>query len=121
MSLFLFIVLVVTIEHITDLLTNVDLLENIRIKLETIIQPFQKIVRCRFCQSFWLSGLIAMLLPGILGLSGNEPFLRIIDIFITWLVLHKAIVLWIETMDRYLGRIPANKNIVLKVLENEKE
>jgi hypothetical protein len=119
MSLMLFLTLAIVIEHVTDMFSNLDPFEDFRTRLEHYLLPFglSKIVRCKFCQSFWLSGLFVLLLPGI-GVLYGDFFLCLIDTLFTWLILHKTVILWAEVNDRFLGRIPKNQNLVVKMLSS---
>jgi hypothetical protein len=116
MTLLTFILLAVGIEHLTDILTNVDLLEVKRQEFEILFPSLSKLARCRFCQSFWLCGAIVSILPsGILGLTGD--FSNYADVALTWLVLHKTVVVLIETTDRFLSRAP--KNVVVQMINDQ--
>jgi hypothetical protein len=121
MGIVAFLILVVAIEHLTDILVNVDLLEVLRSEFESGFPTFAKLARCRFCQAFWLSGLACLVSPGLLGLSG-DVFLRGVDVLLSWLVMHKAVVLLTEVNDRFLGRAPSSHNVILHIpSESESE
>lgn len=118
MGILLFLMSVVAVEHLTDLLVNVDLLERKRTEFEIMFPSLSKLARCRFCQAFWICGIICILSPGLFGL-GDEALSRIADIFLSWLVMHKAVVLLTEATDRFLGRAPSSHNVLLHLPSSE--
>lgn len=87
------ILLVLAIENLADMLTNLEYLEWAR-KLMDKIPFFGKIARCKYCQSFWLVGLTLC------------PAIAIPQWAVMWLGLHRIVTLAAEFFDRYLNRAP---------------
>lgn len=117
MGVLTFFLVAFCIEHLTDILVNVDVLEGKRQEFELMYPSLAKLARCRFCQSFWLSGAVCMFAPALLKIGG-DPFSVLLELGISWLVLHKTVVLMIEATDRFLGRAPKSHNVVLHVADD---
>lgn len=87
------ILLVLAVDNVSDMLTNLDLLEWARNILDKV-PFFGKIGRCKYCQSFWLLG-IAMC-----------PWIAVPSWAIFWLAMHRIVQFVGEFYDRYLNRAP---------------
>lgn len=99
------------IDNATDILTTVDLLEPLRTRFDAAYPRFSKIGRCKFCMSFWLSGLAGLAFP-FLGMS------FVLGWIITWFSLHRATQalddvyrLMFEFKNRYINYAPINVRV----------
>jgi hypothetical protein len=100
MTLLTLTLLALAVEHATDILVNAEPLKNYRIAFQTAFPALYVLAECRFCLSFWISGLTVLFFPGLFGTD------LVVDTVLTWLVLHKVSVLMIEATERFLGRAP---------------
>lgn len=108
--LLLMLLTALAIENLTDMLVTVDLLESWRLRFEAAFPTIGKIAKCKYCQSFWLSGLAAFALPA-LDMTGG--------FFIVWfslhLMVHVARVVHEashEFLERYLNRAPLRVEVL---------
>jgi len=83
------IICVLAIENMADMLSSLDLLEPARVWFETKFPKLWRLARCKYCQAFWLTGIV-LLLP--------------IPIFmLTWFAIHRAAIGISEFFDRFLN------------------
>lgn len=101
----LFACLVVAINNLTSILTTVDLLEQPRLWLGLRLGRFAKIVQCKYCQSFWLSGLSTLFVTNI---SYAVSLNFWIGWGITWFALHRAIEIFDQWATKAINDAPIN-------------
>jgi len=109
-----FILTCFAINNLTDILTSIDffILSTFRQWFQDTFPKLGKIVICKYCQSFWLSGLICCYASfSMLGLGVLSSIVSII----LWLSMHSIIQLIDEFRQRYLDRVllPQNHNVIL--------
>lgn len=113
MSLFfLFVLLVLAIDNITDIVSTVDLLAPAREWFKAKFPKFGKIAECRYCQSLWLSaiatGFCPVAYPALSHYFGDTAVIWLIGWLASWFATHRTIQFTREFMDRYLNRAPLN-------------
>jgi hypothetical protein len=74
------------IENLTDILTTVDLLEKQREWFRNKFPKISKLATCSYCQTWWLSGIAALVLP-LTIISDLFNTCTIIGFLIKWIVL----------------------------------
>lgn len=99
-----FILTVLAIDNLADILTNVDLLEWLRLWIEKNFPKAGKIARCKYCQMFWLALACALFAPP------------------AWLIyclaLHRVAQFSSELYDRYINRAPMHLYIQQATTQN---
>lgn len=120
---FLFLMTTLAIERLTEITTTVDSLECLRAFWEKMFPKVQLLATCKFCQTFWLSGIIGIITPFSLiqGLAFNLFIGFILKSFILWLSLWGMALIWSEFMDRYLNRAPINLFVMKPTDDQESE
>jgi len=84
--------LVIAIENLADIFTNVEWLESARVWFETNAGPFWKLARCKYCQMFWLSLICATVaVPAWIIMT---------------LAIHRLAFIFSEFSDRYINGAP---------------
>lgn len=90
--MFEFFLLVLAIENMADICTYSDILEPVRIWIETTFPKIGKLVRCKYCKMFWFALLFSLV---------AAP---------SWLIscfaLHRVAFLVSEFYERYINRAP---------------
>ena len=85
---------VLAIENFSDILVNVDLLEFFRAWFESKIPKVGKIVRCKYCQIFWMALAVSYF---------TVPFWLIYA-----LAMHRLAFIFSEFAERYINQAPWN-------------
>jgi hypothetical protein len=108
--LLLFVLFVLAIDNITDIVSTVELLKPMREKFKAKFPGFAKLAECRYCQSFWLSGLVSavcpLAFPIMSKLFGDSIVIWVTAWVVSWFAIHRAAQFTREFMDRYLNRAP---------------
>lgn len=108
MTLLLFFLMCVGINHLTDVLVNVDLLEPLRKLFVRLFPKLGKLALCKYCQSFWLTSIGSFLFASLDGFQGWQT----IGIWlILWFSGHRLIQIIDEWFDRFIGRIVLPKSL----------
>ncbi len=104
------ILVALAIENLTDILVTVDFLEGWRAKFEAMFPRIGRLARCKYCQSFWLSGVAALLLPPIEVAGGLVVLWFAIHLLAHFArVAHEASH---EFLERYLNRAPTRVEVI---------
>jgi len=107
-KILVFLMMCIAINHFTDILANIDLLQPIRNAFSTLFPRFGKLATCMFCQSHWLMMIAcAIFVFAIRPFDWLSPFLW----FILWYGGHRLIQIFHEFCERYLTRVVIPKTI----------
>ena len=90
----------IAIANLVTLLTGLESLESIRIRLAKISPFLGKLSSCTLCQSFWLSLACVILLP--VGLFGWVGLYLVAEKLICWMFLHALSMAAIQAMAKIL-------------------
>jgi hypothetical protein len=99
MDVLLIILLPFAIENAADILATVDLLDGFREWFKFKFRKIGKVVECKYCLGFWLSGVAGVTLVAF-------GFCAAIQVAILWLGLHRVVTLLDEFTERYMNRAP---------------
>jgi len=126
MVIVFFLLMCLAINNLTDILVNVDLLHGCRTCFQNKFPKLGKIVICKYCQSFWLSGIGT----AIFLFLGREPdVITCLTWIVLWLSAHRIIQIIdifydiaSEYHERYIQRaiLPLNANVFLTLEDGEK-
>lgn len=98
----LLVMCAIAIENLSDILVTVPWLEPLRKIFENDFSEIGTLARCKYCQMFWMSGLLAMFFP-VVPFGG---FPTIVSCFLVWLCSHK-IAQWSDSLNKeHLVEIP---------------
>jgi len=108
---FLYLLGVLAIEHITAIFTSVDLLDGMRKWLSgkqgRLGRIVYKIATCQFCESFWLCLIFGFWFPiDPFLVIGQYDFAFLSKWILVWFSAHALIVMLSEFKTRYLNRAP---------------
>ena len=105
---------ILAVENLVDMLTTLEQFERQRAWLEQRLGRFGKLARCFLCQSFWLSGILVLLVA--LDLLPNA-----VKWVILWFACHKVIQVVNEFSQRYFGRAPLGVFLMREKKEEKKD
>lgn len=118
MEILFFVLMCIAINHFTDILVNVDLLQTCRECFEKTFPKLAKLATCMFCQSFWLLGISSC---AFCIWNYNLTLFAFLLWPVLWFSGHKGIQLLNEMSERYMTRTVLPKAISANIsltLEN---
>jgi hypothetical protein len=88
----LILLVAIAIENITDILTTVDLLEKKREWFRNKFPKIGKLATCNYCQTWWLSGIVALFIPLTLvsGIFECAILGYVVKWIVGWLVISRV-------------------------------
>lgn len=115
---FVFFACCVAVERLAELGTTVDFLDDLRAWWDKSFPKYAKLSSCKFCQSFWASGVLSLVLaasgwPGIVAWP--------VEIVVSWLSVWGGSLVVGEFMDRYLNRAPVSVMMMQPTDDQESE
>ena len=121
-----FLLMCLAINNLTDILVHVDLLNGIRTWFQNKFPRLGKIVICKYCQSFWLSGIGTFF---FLFLGKSIDVVTCLIWIALWLSAHRIIQIIdifcdiaYEYHERFMQRasLPINANVFMTLENSEK-
>ena len=100
---FMFFVCAFAVERLAELGTTLDALEGCRTWWQKAAPKYAQLATCKFCQSFWASGFLALLM----AIAGwPHIVVAVLEIPVVWLSVWGGSLVLGEFMERYLNRAP---------------
>lgn len=109
---FLYFLVTLAIERFVEITVNADLkwLEWLRQKWMKLLPRLSTLAECKYCQSFWASLAVAVLMPFPLVQNAFLCFWAgyVAKSLLLWMSLWGGALIWDEFLDRYLNRAPTH-------------